>query len=115
MKSYNLDARGKKMGRLASEVASILMGKNLQTFARNVVPQVKVSVSNASKLEMTDKKKSEKMYESYSGYPGGRKVKNLKTVVAEKGYGKVFTKAVYGMLPKNRLRSRMIKNLVVTE
>lgn len=109
-----LDLQGKKLGRAATEAANILRGKNRATFAPNIVPEVTLKVTNVSKLSITDKKKAEKEYQRYSGYPGGL----FKTKLSElwvKNPGEVFKKAVWGMLPKNRLRAKFIKNLIITK
>lgn len=110
-----IDAQGKKIGRVASEAAKILMGKNLVTYARNKFPSTKVKISNVSKLDITNRKMSSKEYKSYSGYPGGLKETSMKKVVADKGFKEIMRKAIYGMLPINKLRSQIIKNLVITE
>jgi len=115
MKEYTFDATEQKLGRLATQIAIVLMGKDQPDFARNKVAEVKVTVENASKMAISDKKKKQKTYDRYSGYPGGRKVINLEKLIADKGYGEALKNAVYGMLPKNKLRSRMIKNLIVNE
>lgn len=112
---YTIDAQGKRLGRIASEVAGILMGKNTSDFARNKIPEVKVKVINTSKIFLTSKKKSSKIYKSYSGYPGGLKEKSMKKVIADKGTKEVLKTAVKGMLPTNKLRSKMIKNLIIIE
>lgn len=114
-KTYTIDAKGKKLGRVASEAASILMGKNTATFVRNAIPSVKVTIVNASAADISDKKKEEKTYSSYSGFPGGLKVEKLGKVASTKGYKEVFRKAVKGMLPKNKLQTPMMKNLAVTD
>ena len=114
-KKIVFDAEGKKLGRLATEVAVHLMGKDLPEFARNTIPERIVEVINVSKLDITDKKKKEKEYKRYSGYPGGLKSRTMEEVIEKKGYGEVFEKAVYGMLPGNKLRPRMMKNLVIKE
>lgn len=114
METYTIDAKGKKLGRVASEAAKYLMGKHSTQFARNVVPNVTVTIVNANEADISEKKQEEKEYVSYSGYPG-KKVETLKHLIDKRGRGEVFTRAVYGMLPTNKLRSRMIKNLVVKE
>ena len=67
---YQIDAQGKKLGRIASEAATVLMGKNRTDFARNVIPEVKVKIINSSKISTTNKKMDQKIYKNYSGYPG---------------------------------------------
>jgi|SRR3989344_8971278 len=115
MKQHAIDATNKKLGRVASEAAKILMGKNLSSFKRNEIPDVSVLIENASKVDISTKKLTTKEYDNYSGYPSGRKVLTARQVVAKKGYSELFRKAVYGMLPTNRLRARMIKHLIVKE
>ena len=112
---YQIDAQGKKLGRLASEVAIILMGKNEPTFVRNTIPEVKVKIINSSKISTTNKKMDQKIYKNYSGYPGGLRERTMKKVVSDKGMKEVLRIAVKGMLPKNKLRDRMMKNLITQE
>lgn len=112
---YEIDATAKKLGRVASEAASVLMGKNRTDFARNVVADVKVSISNASKLSVSSRKMEDKVYKNYSGYPGGLKETTMKKVVADKGMKEALRIAIKGMLPKNKLRDVMMKNLIITE
>lgn len=112
---YVLDAENKKVGRIATQAAVFLMGKNLTAFARNTIPQVVVEIKNASKASIADTKKSQKTYSRYSGYPGGLRQPTMEQVIAKKGHSEIFKEAVWGMLPKNKLRAKMIKNLVITE
>jgi len=113
--NINIDAKGKKIGRLASEIALILRGKDSTSFARNVAPEIKVTVENISLLDIAPEKKESKVYVSYTGYPGGLRKRSLDETIERKGYGEVLRKAVYGMLPKNKLRARMMKNLIIKE
>ena len=112
---HTIDAKGKKLGRLASEVAILLMGKNTPDFKRNAPADVKVKITNASLMDIPDEKMESKEYQRYSGYPGGRKVRKMTQEVAKHGYGEVLKKAVYGMLPANKLRAVVMKNLIITE
>ncbi len=112
---YNLDATGKKLGRLASEIAILLMGKNKADFTKNEVVDVEITITNASKLDITKKKMKQKEYQQYSGYPGGRKVENMEKVISDKGYAEILRMAVFGMLPGNKLRPLMMKNLKIKE
>jgi large subunit ribosomal protein L13 len=112
---YTIDAQDKKLGRLASEAAVILMGKNRTDFARNAIPDVKVKISNAGKIFTTNKKMNQKIYKNYSGYPGGLRERSMKKVVSDKGMKEVLRIAIKGMLPKNKLRDRMMQNLIITE
>jgi large subunit ribosomal protein L13 len=113
--NYELDAQNKKLGRLASQAAVILMGKNRADFVRNAIPTLKLKIVNASKLSVTNKKLDEKIYKNYSGYPGGLRERTMKKVVADKGMKETLRIAIRGMLPKNKLRDQMMKNLIITE
>lgn len=110
-----IDATGKKMGRIASEAASYLMGKKTVKFARNKVTDVKVSIINTSKSDINDKKKDSKEYVTFTGFRGGIYSEKLGEVITKKGFKEVFERAVYGMLPKNKLTKGMMKNLTITE
>ncbi len=110
---YVIDARDKKLGRIASEAASILMGKNRSDFSRNKIPDVSLKITNTSKISTTNKKMESKIYKTYSGYPGGLKERTMKKVVSDKGMGEALAIAIKGMLPKNKLRDRMIQNLII--
>lgn len=112
---HTIDAKGKKLGRVASEAAVFLMGKNDPNFQKNKVADVKVSIINASQASISEKKKGEKIYKSFSGYPGGLKERTMDRIIDKKGYSELFVKAIYGMLPANKLRARMMKNLTVSE
>ncbi|MFA5933689.1 MAG: 50S ribosomal protein L13 [Candidatus Paceibacterota bacterium] len=113
--THTIDAKGKAIGRVASEAAIILMGKNETDFAKNVVSKNKVIIINASKAKISAKKLTEVEYERYSGYPGGLTKQKMGDVIYKKGYGELFKMAVNGMLPKNKLQSLMMKNLTITE
>lgn len=112
---YKIDASGKKLGRLASEVASILLGKNSATFQKHQVADVKVEVMNASKMDIDEKKSQTKTYRHYTGFPGGLREKTLEEVATKKGYGEVLEKAVSGMIHNTRMKKEILKNLIVTE
>ncbi|MFZ2620928.1 MAG: uL13 family ribosomal protein [Minisyncoccia bacterium] len=112
---YTLDAEGKKIGRVATAAAIFLMGKNLTTFKRNGIPDVEVLIKNTSKASIDEKKKGTKTYSRYSGYPGGLRQPTMEHVIAKKGYSELFKKAVSGMLPKNKLHTKMMNNLTITE
>ena len=111
-----IDAENRTIGRVASEAASLLMGKNNPDFARNAQPTGRVNIINASKANIPHKKLEGKLYFRFTGYPGGRKSETLGNMIKKGGgYTEVFTKAVWGMLPSNKLRSIMIKNLNISE
>lgn len=112
---YKIDAQDKKIGKVAAEAASILMGKNTPDFEKHKLSGHVVVVENASKLDISDKKMEEKKYAKYSGYPGGLRFETLEKVIEKKGYEEVLRRAVYGMLPGNKLRAKIMKNLVVKD
>ena len=114
-KIIEIDAKGKKLGRVASEVAVFLMGKNLTNQQRNAIPEISVKITNASKLQIDSKKKKEKDYASFSGYPGRLKKESMEKLIDRKGFGAVLKLAIYGMLPSNKLRAKMLNNLTITE
>ena len=113
--TYKIDAKGKRPGRLATEIAVLLMGKNRTDFSRNAIPDIEVEVTSAGEMSLDPKKVLQKTYKSYSGYPGGLKEMTMKHVLEKKGGKEVLRHAVSGMLPKNRLRARMMKNLIIKD
>jgi large subunit ribosomal protein L13 len=117
MEKYTLDASNKKIGRIASEAAKLLMGKNRTDFVRNAIPNVEVEVINTSKADISVKKTEEKLHPRFSGYPSGITIETVGQVIANKhkGYPEVFRQAIYGMLPRNKLRAKMMKHLKITE
>ena len=115
MTTHTIDAKGKKLGRVASEAASFLMGKNSTDFARNSIPEVKVHVINTSQAKIDAKKKNEKVYKRYTGHNSGLISTTMEALIADKGYSAVFEEAIYGMLPHNKLTKGMMKNLIITE
>lgn len=114
-KKHIIDAQGKRLGRVATEAAVLLMGKNTPSFAKNIVPDVRVSIINVGKAYIATKKKETKVYASHSQYLGGIRTQKMAHLIEQKGLGEVFRRAVFGMLPTNKLRKQMIKNLTVTE
>ena len=99
---YVVDATGHTLGRLASEVASILRGKNKPTFTPHIDTGDYVVIVNADKINVTGKKLDQKIYRSYSGYVGGMKEATLKEMLAKKPE-EVIRLAIKGMLPKGPL------------
>ena len=111
-KWYVVDAEGMVLGRLASQVAAILRGKNKPTFTPHVDTGDHVIVLNADKVVLTGDKLNQKFYRRHSGYPGGLKETSYKDLMAKKADLAVI-EAVRGMLPKNALGRQMIKKLRV--
>lgn len=110
---YTIDAQGKKLGRVASEAAHVLMGKDDPKFEKHTVADVTVRIVNSGTLAITPKKASTKIYTHYTGYPGGLRKQTLEKVREDKGMEEVIRKAVYGMLPGNKLRAKMMKHLII--
>lgn len=111
-KEITIDADGKIFGRLASEIAIILRGKNLPNFLPREMSQVVVRVKNIAKIKLTGKKKEQKVYIRHTGYPGGLKFVTYEEQI-KKDPGRALRFAVLGMLPKNRQRAKVIKNLII--
>ncbi len=111
-KWYVVDAEGKTLGRLASEVAKVLRGKNKPTFTPHIDTGDYVIVVNAAKIAVTGKKLDQKIYYHHSDYVGGMKETTLREMLAKKPE-KVIELAVKGMLPKGPLGRQMITKLHV--
>ena len=109
-KTYKIDATDRKLGRLATEIAVILRGKNSPDFLPHKLSDNKVIVFNTSKMVVTGKKFEEKKYYRYSGYPGGLRTDTFEDLF-KKDPNEPLKKAIYGMLPTNKLRDKMLKNL----
>lgn len=107
---YTLDAENQSLGRLASKIAVLLRGKNDPKFASNILSDNQVIVENVKKIKLTGNKLNNKVYYHYSGFPGGLKVRKL-SVLMENKPDWVLRQAVYRMLPKNKQRAKIIKNL----
>src|SRR4051812_5538676 len=97
---YTLDAQDKAIGRVATQAAVFLQGKNTPLFAKNKIPAITVEIINASKIKVTGDKMNQKTYSRYSGYPGGLKQPTMTKVIENKGFSELFREAVSGMLPK---------------
>ena len=112
-KEYKFDADGEILGRLATKVAVVLRGKDSAKFSPNQPDLSRiVTVYNTDKLKFTGNKLEDKSYFWYSGYPGGIRERKLEDMM-EKDSREVFKLAVYGMLPKNKLRSKFMRNLKI--
>ena len=109
-KTYTIDASEKILGRLSSEIAFLLQGKNFPSYVPYLDSAVEVIVINTSRLKVTGKKNEQKKYYRHSGYPGGIKEVAYKDVFS-RDPNEVLRKAVYGMLPGNKLRVKMMRRL----
>ncbi len=114
-KETTVDASGRTLGRVASEVASFLMGKNKASFERNVYSGSPVKVVNASKLRITEKKLAEIFHTRYSGIPGGLRIIKGTETKEKEGLKELIKLATYQMLPGNKLRREMMKNLKIED
>lgn len=109
---YKIDATNKILGRLATEIAVLLRGKNSPSFAPNRLSENRVIVMHADKIAVSGRKRTEKHYYRHSGYVGRLKKEKFADVAA-RDPGFVIRNAVLGMLPKNKTRKRYIRNLVI--
>jgi large subunit ribosomal protein L13 len=107
-----VDATSQHMGRIGSKVAKLLRGKYKPDFTPHVDCGDNVIIINAEKAVLTGKKWNERIYHSYSGYPGGQK-EITPAQLKEKGENRLFRKVVKGMLPKNKLGAKLLKNLYI--
>jgi large subunit ribosomal protein L13 len=111
-KWYLVDAEGRTLGRLASQIAAILRGKHKPTYTPHMDIGDNVIVVNAEKVQITGRKFSQKKYYRHSGYPGGLKVTSFSDMIKNRPES-VITLAVKGMLPHNRLGRAILKHLKV--
>ena len=111
-KTYCVNASGKTLGRLATRVACVLMGKGKTCFAVDQVSGDQVVVINAKQVYVTGKKHLQKIYDHYSGYPGGRKTYRFEELLAKKPE-EIITRAVSRMLPKTKNGREMLRRLRV--
>ncbi len=111
LETKTIDATGKTLGRLATEVATLLIGKNKPDFVPYKEMGERVIIRNVDKLKFSGRKFEQKKYYHHTGYLGHLKEKPLKVLFREDP-AEVLRKAVLGMLPKNKLRERMIKRLI---
>jgi len=111
---YLIDAKGQILGRLATKVAILLMGKQKATYSTHMDSGDNVVVINAELIKTTGKKAEQKVYQSHSGYPGG--FKEVPFVKMSKEHpARIIEIAVYGMLPDNRLQSDRMARLHITK
>jgi large subunit ribosomal protein L13 len=110
--THTIDASGKVLGRLSSEIAKLLMGKHKVDYSPNLDMGDNVVVTNAAKVTVTGRKEEQKVYYKHSGFPGGfKEVKYAK--LKDEQPAKVIQIAVKGMLPKNRLQKTRLTRLTV--
>ncbi len=111
-KTYLIDATGKTLGRLATRVASLLIGKGKTCFAKDMLVGDQVIIINATKVHVTGKKKEDKIYKHFTGYSGGLRTYTYEDLMAKKPT-EIIMRAVSRMLPKTRNGDVMLKRLRV--
>jgi len=114
MKEHTIDAKGKKLGRLATEVATLLQGKNDPSYQPNKVGDTKVVLKNIKDIEISGDKANQKVYYKHAGKLGHLKKKRYSDVF-ENDPEWIIRHAVRLMLPKNRLRKERLRNLIIEE
>ena len=111
-----VDATDQVLGRMCTKVAKLLRGKYKPNFTPHVDCGDNVIIVNADKIVLTGNKMTDRIYLTYSGYPGGQKVHTPASIIAKKnGYEKLLRKVVKGMLPKNKLARQVLNNLYIYE
>ncbi len=111
---YTIDATGRTLGRVASEAAQALLGKKSPQYVKNFVLPVHVTITNASKLSISEKREAQTTYIRYTGFPGGLRSQTMSELKAKKGIEEVVRTTVDGMIPRNKLRKERMKRLSIT-
>lgn len=113
MKKYYLfDCEDFVLGRMATKIAFLLQGKDQPDFSPNVESSIGIIAIKSDKLRVSGRKMDDKTYHTYSGYPGGITSRKLKDVI-ERDSRQAIWNAVYGMLPKNKLRDNLMKKILI--
>ncbi|MEK9147689.1 MAG: 50S ribosomal protein L13 [Patescibacteria group bacterium] len=110
--TITIDAKDKILGRVATQIASLLRGKDLVDFVPYKIPDRKIIIENTDKIKFSGKKTEKKIYYRHTGYPGGIKEEKLADLI-KRDYKEVIKRAVNRMLPDNKLRKEMMKNLII--
>jgi large subunit ribosomal protein L13 len=113
--THTIDATDRTLGRVSSEAAHALLGKRSVHFVKNQALPVKVTINNASKLHLPARRTAGKIYQHYTGYPGGLREISMAEMIEKKGIAEVVKKTVEGMIPRNKLRGPRMKNLIINE
>jgi large subunit ribosomal protein L13 len=114
-KSVVIDASGRTLGRVASEAAQHLLGKTSPDFMKNTVANIQVTINNANKLSLPERRIAGKKYLRYTGYPGGLIETPMAELIEKKGVREVIYRAVDGMIPRNKLRKGRMKRLTIND
>lgn len=112
--THEFDANGQILGRLATQVAVFLMGKHKPTYSTHLDSGDFVVINNASKIEVTGKKASQKLYRRHSGYPSGYKEERYEEAMV-KHPARILELAISGMLPDNKLKAKRMKRLTINK
>lgn len=115
MIEHTIDAAGKSLGRVASEAAKTLMGKTSPDYTPNKRSIVRVKIVNAKRISMRERKKVQKTYTRYTGYPGGKRTETFQMLKERRGSAAPLRKAIERMLPRNTMRVARMKSLEITE
>lgn len=111
-KIHKIDAQGKVAGRLATQIAVLLQGKHKTSYQPHIDGGDTVEIDNVAGLKFSGKKLEQKLYHRNTGYPGGIRTKQLKDLIVSNP-AEVLRKTVHNMLPKNKLRPKMLKRLII--
>ena len=111
--THTIDATDRTLGRVASEAAHALLGKRSAHISTHLAHPITVVIENASKLHLSERRIKGKVYQHYTGYPGGQREERMDEVIAKKGIEEVVRRTVDGMIPRNRLRAPRMKHLIV--
>ena len=111
-KTYNIDAKSQSLGRLSTNIATLLRGKKEVNYTPHLDPLITVRVSNLNKIVLTGKKAEQKIYRHYTGHPGGLKEIKYPDFI-KKDKGRALKLAVLRMLHKNRLRPKLMRRLII--
>lgn len=111
---YTIDASGRTLGRVASEAAQALLGKKSPHYVQNFVLPVEVTITNASKLSISEKRESDTTYIRYTGFTGGLRSQTMKELKDKKGIEEIVRRTVDGMIPRNKLRKDRMKRLFIS-
>ncbi|PIR04832.1 MAG: 50S ribosomal protein L13 [Candidatus Liptonbacteria bacterium CG11_big_fil_rev_8_21_14_0_20_35_14] len=109
-----IDAKNQKLGRVATRAATFLQGKNKADFESYKPGTDKVIIKNSKLIEVSGRKADDKIYYHHTGFPGGLKKRTYKEIFS-KNHKEVIQKAVFGMLPSNKLRSDRMKRLIIKD
>lgn len=112
--TINIDAASQPLGRLATKISTYLRGKHRSSFSPIKLANVKVVVSNAARVSLNSKALATKRYRRYSGWPGGVKYTSVSELL-HKDPAKIIRLAVARMLPRNHLRAKQLKNLIINK